>query len=149
MRNKLAVVLMRAAVVMLALTSTSWARPESGDGVVRFLYVDASATEVYVVGDWNGWSPTATPLDRLGEGSWVAEVFLDSGTYEYKLLVDGNWVVDAYNPEVSSSGNSVVRIGAGMTTPPAPIRTTELPLEETSGLSASTTQLPSTRSLYA
>lgn len=113
MRNKFAAQWMCAVIVMLTLTSTSWARPESGDGVVRFLYVDASATVVYVVGDWNGWNPSATPLDRIDAATWLAEVFLDSGIYEYKLLVDGNWVIDADNPEVSSSGNSVVRIGAG------------------------------------
>jgi len=95
------------------------ARPESGSGVVRFLYSNGNATTVYLVGDWNGWSPTATPLDPVGEGQWLAEVFLDSGSYEYKLLVDGTWIVDPDNPETSTSGNSLVRVGAnGIVLPP-------------------------------
>ena len=89
------------------------ARPESGDGVVRFVYSDPVAEEVYLVGDFNGWSPNATPLDLDAEATWVALVFLDPGTYEYKFLVDGEWKVDAENLEVSNNGNSVVRVGSG------------------------------------
>jgi hypothetical protein len=107
------------SVVPILFATSVLGRPESGDGVVRFLYNDASASAVYVVGDWNGWSPAATPMDPSGDGTWLAEVFLDAGRYEYKLLVDGAWVVDPGNPEVSESGNSVVRVGAtGSVLPP-------------------------------
>ncbi len=88
------------------------ARPQTGDGVVRFVHVDAAAKSVHLVGDFNGWSPTATPLDRESDGVWAALVFLDPGTYEYKFFVDGQWQLDADNPEVSENGNSVVRVGA-------------------------------------
>ena len=88
------------------------ARPQSGDGVVRFIHVDAAAKSVHLVGDFNGWSPTATPLDREADGTWAASVFLDPGTYEYKFFVDGQWLLDVDNPEVSENGNSVVRVGA-------------------------------------
>jgi hypothetical protein len=88
------------------------AKPESGDGVVRFTYPDAAARSVYLVGDFNGWSPTATPLDREASGVWVAQVFMDPGTYEYKFYVDGEWRLDPDNPDRSETGNSVVRVGA-------------------------------------
>ncbi len=101
------------ALVALCLASWARAKPESGDGVVRFRYSDAEAEEVYLVGDFNGWSPNATPLDPESDGEWVTLVFLDPGTYEYKFLVDGEWRVDADNPELSANGNSVVRVGAG------------------------------------
>lgn len=100
-------------LVVLHVAGSALARPESGDNVVRFVYVDAQAREVYLVGDFNGWSPHATPLDLEGDDTWVTEHFLDPGIYEYKLLVDGEWRVDADNPEVSANGNSVVRVGDG------------------------------------
>ncbi|MFQ5601278.1 MAG: glycogen-binding domain-containing protein, partial [Candidatus Krumholzibacteriia bacterium] len=98
---------------ILAGHGTAASRPESGDGVVRFVYVDPAASEVYLVGDFNGWSPSATPLDPEQDGAWVALVFMDPGTYEYKFLVDGSWRLDPDNPEVSPNGNSMVRVGAG------------------------------------
>jgi hypothetical protein len=100
-------------VLLLLVAGAAHARPESGDGVVRFVYIDAQAQEVYLVGDFNGWSPHAAPLDLEADATWMTEQFLDRGTYEYKLLVDGTWRIDADNPEVSPSGNSVVRVGDG------------------------------------
>jgi hypothetical protein len=94
---------------------------ESGDGVVRFVYADSAAQQVSLVGDFNGWSPTATPMDRESAGVWVTQVFMDPGTYEYKFLVDGDWRTDPDNSEISENGNSVVRVGpGGSVLPPAP-----------------------------
>lgn len=104
---------MWVVLVLGCVARGAQAAPESGDGVVRFVYTDAQAGEVYLVGDFNGWSPNATPLDLESGATWLALVFLDPGTYEYKLLVDGEWRVDPDNPETSPNGNSVVRVGAG------------------------------------
>lgn len=98
--------------------SVAQAQPVSDDGVVRFVYPDTLAQAVSLAGDFNGWSPNATPLDREGAG-WVTRVFLDAGTYEYKFFVDGAWQPDAANPERSPKGNSVVRVGKdGAVEPP-------------------------------
>jgi hypothetical protein len=106
--------------VAAAIATRAEAGPSSGDGVVRFQYTNPDAESVYLVGDFNGWSPTATPLDLDANGVWEALVFIDPGTYEYKLFVDGEWMLDPDNPEVSESGNSVVRVGpAGSVSPPA------------------------------
>ena len=104
---------MQLLALALCSASMAQARPESGDGVVRFVYTDAAAQEVHLVGDFNGWSPNATPLDLDHDATWVTLVFLDPGTYEYKFLVDGSWQLDPDNPEQSPNGNSVVRVGAG------------------------------------
>jgi AMP-activated protein kinase-like protein len=114
------------AAVACGLLAAAW-RPapatagvESGDGVVRFVYADSAAQQVSLVGDFNGWSPTATPMDREG-AVWATQVFMDPGTYEYKFLVDGDWRTDSDNPETSENGNSVVRVGpGGAVLPPAP-----------------------------
>ncbi len=104
--------------VFLLLAARAGALPQSGDGVVRFVYVDATANTVHLVGDFNGWIPTATPLDREADGTWVAQVFLDPGTYEYKFFVDGAWRVDPDNPELSENGNSLLRVGPNGTVLP-------------------------------
>ena len=81
--------------------------------MVRFVFTGPPAQAVFLVGDFNGWSPTATPLDLEADGTWAASVFLDPGTYEYKFYVDNEWKLDPDNPDVSENGNSMVRVGAG------------------------------------
>ena len=96
------------------------AQPRSDDGVVMFTWADTTARAVFLAGDFNGWSPTATPLDRE-QDAWVTRVFLDPGVYEYKFMVDGVWQQDGANPEVSVTGNSLVRVAAdGAVLPPRP-----------------------------
>jgi hypothetical protein len=105
-------------VATLGVPPHAAAQPHADDGVVRFVWADTTARAVSLGGDFNGWSPTATPLDREA-GVWLTRVFLDPGTYEYKFMVDGAWRTDAVNPEVSVAGNSVVRVGAdGAVLPP-------------------------------
>jgi hypothetical protein len=59
------------------------------------------ATQVHLVGDFNDWSRTATPLVRSGS-HFVTTLRLPTGrTYRYKFLVDGerwenDWNADAY-----------------------------------------------------
>ena len=112
----------RGAGILLGafVVSPSLAQPTSDDGVVRFAYPDTSARAVSLAGEFNGWSQTATPLDREGP-VWVTRVFLDPGTYEYSFVVDGAWQPDPGNPETSAKGHSVVRVGPdGSVQPPRP-----------------------------
>jgi len=53
---------------------------------------------VHVAGDFNRWSPTATPM-RHNAALGVLEVFvkLPPGAYQYRLIVDGRWEADRYN----------------------------------------------------
>jgi 1,4-alpha-glucan branching enzyme len=41
-------------------------RNEEGD--VEFRYYHPTARNVYLVGDFNGWENTATPMQRAGSG---------------------------------------------------------------------------------
>jgi hypothetical protein len=71
------------------------------------------AKEVFVAGEFNAWSPEATPLVRR-DGRWVAEVELAPGRQTYKFIVDGEWMLDPANAETEGDGlyvNSVRRIG--------------------------------------
>lgn len=66
-------------------------------GQVVFVYTPTAAVKkVCVVGDFNGWDPSARRLARFPkDGTYRARVTLAPGRYEYKLVVDGEWIVDA------------------------------------------------------
>lgn len=54
----------------------------------------ANAKTVAVVGDFNGWDPAATPMQRVGaNGPWLATVFAKPGRHTYAFLVDGTTLV--------------------------------------------------------
>jgi 1,4-alpha-glucan branching enzyme len=92
--------------------------PELVEGGALFRYRNADAKKVYLVGDFNEWSPTADPMtDDNADGEWTLFYPLAPGTYAYKFLVDGkNWVPDPANPLSEPDGfdgrNSVVKIPA-------------------------------------
>lgn len=52
------------------------------------------AREVAVAGGFNNWRPEATPLRDTGAGEWAVRLPLRSGRYEYRFVVDGQWVDD-------------------------------------------------------
>ncbi|HEU4682002.1 MAG TPA: isoamylase early set domain-containing protein [Gemmatimonadales bacterium] len=67
---------------------------------VEFVLVAPQASQVMLVGDFNGWSPGATPL-RASEsnGIWSVTVPLTPGRHEYAFLVDGKqWLRDPRAP---------------------------------------------------
>jgi chromosome partitioning protein len=67
---------------------------------VRFVQPGDARKAIFVAGDFNHWSATAHPLafdERLGAHQLVME--LPPGRYSYRLVVDGRWAADPYNPE--------------------------------------------------
>lgn len=66
-----------------------------------FRYTPSTTPDAaYVIGGFNGWNRTATPLtDPDGDGTYTAVVRLEPGQYEYKFVVDGEEVLDPANPE--------------------------------------------------
>ena len=61
---------------------------------VRFVLVAPSASRVAIVGDFNGWIPTATPMRRSGAGLWSVDLPLAAGRHAYSFVVDGVLVAD-------------------------------------------------------
>jgi 1,4-alpha-glucan branching enzyme len=55
------------------------------------------AEHVALVGEFNDWQPSATPMQRLKDGSFKANLDLEPGhSYEFRYLVnDSDWVNDA------------------------------------------------------
>jgi 1,4-alpha-glucan branching enzyme len=54
------------------------------------------ANAVYLVGDFNDWNTSATPMDQLKSGDYCAVLYLDPDqTYQFRYLVDGKeWLTD-------------------------------------------------------
>jgi len=71
--------------------------------VTRFVFVAPDAKQVALVGDFNDWKQSATPLVRVAQGSrggvWTVEVPLAAGRYSYAFLIDGHrWTPDPAAP---------------------------------------------------
>ena len=59
----------------------------------------ASAQRVSIVGDFNDWDSTASPLTRFGSnGPWTVTVNVTPGRHLYAFMVDGKLVVDPRAP---------------------------------------------------
>src|SRR3712207_4339607 len=58
-------------------------------------YEDASL--VVLTGSFNNWHQSQLLFAREGEG-WVCRIDLDPGVYQYKFVVDGDWLLDPSNP---------------------------------------------------
>lgn len=83
------------------------------DKTVTFNYFSATAKEVYLAGDMNGWAPKATAMTKdETTGIFTVTQTLTAGNHEYKFVVDGEWIADPMNSKVSAGGNSVVTVPA-------------------------------------
>ena len=61
-------------------------------------YADASV--VVLAGSFNGWNQSQFLFGREGD-EWVCRIDLDPGVYQYKFVVDGNWLLDPANPDTA------------------------------------------------
>ena len=60
-----------------------------------FVLLDPHASQVSLCGEFNAWSPAATPMKRQAGGRWETTLALPPGRYQYKFVVDGQWLPDA------------------------------------------------------
>ena len=77
---------------------------EEQEIVLTILAPEAKAVEV--AGNFNSWLPDMTPLTDMGGGNWVVRLMLRSGKYEYRFVVDGQWIEDPQASErvINSDG---------------------------------------------
>ena len=99
-------ILLPAAAALIAAVTVfvvlRVAGPPQAPTVQVVLVLEApQATQVSVVGDWNGWNPEANPLsDPDGDGVWTVEIYLHRGEeLRYQFLIDNQtWVPDPKAP---------------------------------------------------
>ncbi len=84
---------------------------------VTFMLPKAAAPDakcVTIVGDFNGWSPSETPLKRLKNGDFKVTMELSCDReYRFRYLIDANrwendWFADRYVPNCYGCDDSVV-----------------------------------------
>jgi hypothetical protein len=104
-------------------TSPEYIRTASNNSapvqMVQFVVSAPNASSVNLVGDFNDWNISATPLVRGSTGApgvWTINVPLTPGRHEYAFLVDGEkWMTDPASPEAVEDDfgkpNSVVTVG--------------------------------------
>ncbi|HEY4218062.1 MAG TPA: isoamylase early set domain-containing protein [Gemmatimonadaceae bacterium] len=88
------------------------------DSTVKFVFVAPQAGKVSVVGDFNGWDSTKTPMVREPNGGvWTVDLPLSAGRHLYSFVVDGAWSADPSAPLAPDDGfghaNSVKLVRGG------------------------------------
>ena len=83
---------------------------------VQFVLVAPDAKSVAVVGDFNDWNPSATPLESA-RGMWSSEEVVTAGRHDYAFVIDGTrWIADPSAPRAPADelggGYSVLVAGA-------------------------------------
>ncbi len=61
---------------------------------VTFICRAATASDVGLMGDFNGWNSLANPMKRQADGAWRLELLLCHGHHQYLFLVDGEPTLD-------------------------------------------------------
>lgn len=124
------------------------------DGTVTFHYWNPSAMEVKLAGDMTNWASDAIVMEKNSEnGLFTATIHVPAGSYGYKFIVDGNWVLDEKNKKTTEGADraSLLEISYKETskptiTPTAQITATSRPTripEETAIPSVKPTMVPS------
>jgi hypothetical protein len=84
---------------VLPATSTQARVPSSSTRLVNFAIVAPSAARVALVGEFNDWDATATPMTRVGGNEWRVALPLGYGRHVYAFIIDnGRWVTDPSAP---------------------------------------------------
>ncbi|MEM7166658.1 MAG: glycogen-binding domain-containing protein [Planctomycetota bacterium] len=80
------------------------------DVVLSFTTTPGSS--VFVVGSFNDWNATQTPLEEAAPGEYRVTLQLPTGEHEYKFVCNGRWQADpnatAWAPNPFGSLNSRV-----------------------------------------
>jgi 1,4-alpha-glucan branching enzyme len=83
---------------------------------VCFEFTHPTASTVCVAGTFNDWQAEAKPLHSLGGGHWLKETVMPPGTYEYCLVVDGQWIPDPRAqetvPNPFGGRNSILKVAS-------------------------------------
>jgi 1,4-alpha-glucan branching enzyme len=82
-----------------------------------FSLVAPKAVEVMLVGDFTDWQAKPLIMDRMKPRSrtFAAAVTLAPGTYQYKFIVDGEWIEDPKAesvPNLFGTQNSVITVAS-------------------------------------
>ncbi len=91
------------------------AAEDFGGRMFKFTVTAQPGSVVALAGSFNDWDPLQAPMaDDEGNGLYSCTVTLDAGSYEYKFVVDEEWILDEENPNFASNDfgtlNSVLTV---------------------------------------
>lgn len=90
--------------------------PQSDLYNVLFVFPAQKDNQVFLTGSFNDWDPAQFVMEYRNElNGFGFELQLPAGCYEYKFIVEGEWVTDLDNTNFSANDfgtlNSVLNIG--------------------------------------
>ncbi len=79
---------------------------------VTLTFAADPGSQIHVVGSFNEWDATSTPMEEHEPGEFRVVLKLPPGEYEYKIVYNGRWQADpnakAWAPNPFGSLNSRV-----------------------------------------
>ena len=98
------------------MVSQLGAAKDAAGWIYEFTCTAGPGHAVALAGSFNDWDPAAAPMaDPDGSGCYRCTVSLNSGTYEYKFVVDDEWILDEENSNFAANDfgtlNSVLVVG--------------------------------------
>lgn len=82
--------------------------------VTFYTQAEIKAETVHLVGDFNKWNETETPMEALKDGRFKVTLNLEAGKeYQFRYLVNStewhnDWEADKYVPNPYGGDNSVI-----------------------------------------
>lgn len=77
---------------------------EIGEPFLFSLEGFTDARRVILAGSFNHWDPNELVMQKTASG-WKLPYVTAAGNYEYKFIIDGEWMPDPANPFTTGSGN--------------------------------------------
>ena len=105
MMSSRAIRILLTSILMLALGASVAAAAS-----VTFRFENA-ANQVFLAGEFNGWSPNAQPMSKGDDGIWTVTLELDPGDYQYKYVADGNWITDPHSVDTADDIHLPIELG--------------------------------------
>jgi hypothetical protein len=90
------------------------------DGSVRFSFRAQPGRYLYIAGDFNHWNPYWNRLQEVRPGEYTITLRLPAGRHFYRFALDGERLLDPYNPETGRDPDGL-RVST-FELPPRPIR---------------------------
>jgi len=69
------------------------------EGALARALMRSQVKNVSIVGDFNEWNPDHDWMNKGEDGVYRLRLRLVPGEYAYRFVVDGNWILDPFNPQ--------------------------------------------------
>ncbi|MGR5149992.1 alpha/beta hydrolase-fold protein [Photobacterium alginatilyticum] len=89
--------------------------PREGTIAHTFSLTAPGAKAVYLAGEMSDWQDNVFEMQQGENSNWSLTLYLPQGAWQYKFVVDGQWIYDKNNPKTTDDGfdglNSVIVLG--------------------------------------